>query len=106
MFLTKTFKAATVTLALIATAAPSFAQGHRVWIEQWDEDSSSRVREHFGMFTKEGFSAVFYPEVQYNFGGGFELHAGALVYAGQEYSKFGSAETGASIIWTRARYSF
>lgn len=77
-----------------------------VWIEQWDEDSSSRVREHFGMFTKEGFSAVFYPEVQYNFGGGFELHAGALVYAGQEYSKFGSAETGASIIWTRARYSF
>ncbi len=77
-----------------------------IWEESWDADAGERVRVYHSMFTPEGFGAVIYPEVQYNFGGGFELHAGALLQLGPTTSKFGDPAAGGSMIWTRARYSF
>jgi len=77
-----------------------------VWIEQWDEDTGQRVRVHRHMFTKEGANAVIYPEIRYNFGFGFEMHAGALVMLGQKHSKFGAPESGGNQIFTRFKYSF
>jgi hypothetical protein len=77
-----------------------------VTISEYDEDLGKRTMTHRSMFTKDGFSGVLYPEVQYNFGGGFELHGGALIYLGKEWTKFGSPEVGPSMIFTRARYSF
>jgi len=77
-----------------------------VYEEQWDDAAKKRVREHHGMFSSKGFSAVIYPELQYNFGNGFELGAGALLMLGQEQTKFGDPATGGHQIFTRARYLF
>lgn len=77
-----------------------------VTISEFDADLGERTMTHKSMFTKDGFSGVLYPEVQYNFGGGFELHGGALIYLGKEWTKFGSPEVGPSMLFTRARYSF
>lgn len=74
--------------------------------ERWDEAAQKRVREHHSMFSEKGFSAVIYPEVQYNFGGGFELHAGALLMLGQDHTKFGDPANGGHQVFTRARFSF
>ena len=77
-----------------------------IYEERWDEVVGERVREHLGMFTSRGFSAVIYPEVQYNFGNGFELGAGALVMLGDTDSKFGDPATGGSQVFTRARFTW
>jgi len=72
----------------------------------WDDSLGARVTEDKHAFTPEGFSAVIYPEFQYNFGGGFELHVGALLQFGREYTKFGDAAAGGHQFFVRARYSF
>lgn len=74
--------------------------------EKWDEAAQKRQRRSYSMFTSEGFTAVVYPEVNYNFGGGWELGAGALFQLGRDYSKFGAPENGGSLVWGRARYSY
>ena len=77
-----------------------------VYEERWDAEAEERVRTTHGMFTKEGFSAVIFPELSYNFGNGLELGGGVLVQLGKKQSKFGDPAAGGSLAWTRARYSF
>jgi hypothetical protein len=72
----------------------------------FDPATGVRVTEHHTMFTEEGFSAVIYPEIDYNFKNGLELGIGALWQIGKDYSKFGDPATGGSLVWTRARFSF
>jgi len=73
---------------------------------EWDESVQQRTTTFYHPFTPEGFSAVVYPEFQYNFGGGFELHVGALLQFGKDYSKFGDPAAGGHQVYARARYSF
>lgn len=75
-------------------------------VEYYDMDATERVSEHYHPFTGEGFSAVLYPEFQYNFGHGFELHVGALIQLGKDYTKFGDPAGGGSQVFVRGRYSF
>jgi hypothetical protein len=77
-----------------------------VWEESYDPGLGERVRVHHDLFSSDGFSAIIYPEIQYNFGNGFEMHAGALFQLGKPATKFGAPENGGSMIWTRARYAF
>jgi hypothetical protein len=74
--------------------------------EKWDATAATRVRTHHSMFTSEGFSAVLYPEFNFNFGNGLELAAGALVMLGDDSTKFGDPAAGGTLIWTRARFSY
>jgi hypothetical protein len=73
--------------------------------EQWDPARGERVQTSHPFYTKEGFSAVIYPELSYNFGNGLELSAGALVQLGKDYTKFGDPAAGGSTVFTRARFS-
>jgi len=68
--------------------------------------SGEPERTHYSMFTSEGFSAVLYPELHYTFGNGLELGAGALIYLGDEDTRFGDPATGGHQIFTRARFSY
>ena len=64
------------------------------------------MQEHRSLFTSDGFSAVIYPEINYNFGRGLELGAGALLMLGKDHTKFGDPATGGNQIFTRARWQF
>ena len=77
-----------------------------VTVDEWSETQNKRVTKHFGLFTKEGFSAVLFPEFTYNFGSGLELGVGALIELGRGYTKFGDPAAGGSTLFTRGRYSF
>ena len=77
-----------------------------VYRNEWDADTGAHALTRRGLFTKEGFSAVIFPAIQYNFGNGLELHGGALLELGQPWTKFGAPETGGHQIWLRARYSY
>jgi hypothetical protein len=77
-----------------------------VTFSHWDDAKQERVMEHYSMFTKDGFSASIFPELDYNFGNGLELGAGALVLLGRSYTKFGDPAAGGSLIFTRGRFSF
>ena len=74
--------------------------------EHYDPKTRQRVRTSYSPFTEEGFSMVVYPEVNYNFGNGLDLGAGALIQLGKDYSKFGSAEAGGTVVWTRGKFQF
>lgn len=74
--------------------------------EHWDSERKERVSTHHSFFSAEGFSAVLYPEFNYNFGNGLELGAGALFQLGKEHTKFGDPATGGDLVWTRGRFSF
>ena len=74
--------------------------------ESYDKSTKQREQGHYGLFTKEGFSAVIFPELDYNAGNGLELAVGALFLLGCDYTKFGDPAAGGSQFWTRARYSF
>jgi hypothetical protein len=71
-----------------------------------DPTTMKQVQTFHSFFTKEGFSATIYPELDYNFGNGLELGAGALVLLGGTWTKFGDPAAGGSIVFTRGRYSF
>jgi hypothetical protein len=75
-----------------------------VWKDEWN--GSARERTFYSAFTPEGRAGVLYPELQYNFGGGFDSAVGALIQYGKSYSKFGAPEAGGSLVFTRVRYSF
>jgi hypothetical protein len=72
----------------------------------FDKDTKQRVSKHYSLFTKEGFSAVLFPEFSYNFGNGLELGAGALIELGKDYTKFGDPAAGGSTVFTRGKFSF
>jgi hypothetical protein len=74
--------------------------------DHWDEAKNRRVQTKHGMFTSEGFSAVIYPEFNYNFRNGLELGLGALLMPGKASTKFGDPATGGTLVFGRARYSF
>ena len=74
--------------------------------QYWDPVAQQRVSDYHNIFTSDGFSAVLYPEFNYNFGNGLELGGGGLVMLGNRNSKFGDPQTGGTLIWTRGRYSF
>jgi hypothetical protein len=74
--------------------------------EQFDVNENARVTEHHSLFSKAGFSAVIYPELNYNFGNGLDLGLGALFQLGKTYTKFGDPAAGGSLVWTRARMAF
>jgi len=73
---------------------------------QWDDSLQQRTMTHYSLFTKEGFSASIFPELDYNFGNGLELGAGALLLLGASTTKFGDPAAGGSEVFTRGRYSF
>ena len=72
----------------------------------WDADSAQRVRTHYNLFTPEGFSATLLPELQFNFGNGFDVAAGALIPLGASYTKFGDPASGGPQVYFKAKYSF
>lgn len=72
----------------------------------YDKSTKQREQGHYGLFTKEGFTAVLFPELDWNAGNGLELALGALFLLGRDYTKFGDPAAGGSQVWTRARYSF
>jgi len=74
--------------------------------DTWDPVQQARVQTHHSLFSKEGFSAVIYPEFVWNFHNGLEMGAGVLLMLGREYTKFGDPAAGGSLVWTRARYSY
>jgi hypothetical protein len=65
-----------------------------------------RVMTSHGAFTKEGQSAVIYPEFAYNFGNGLQLGGGALIQMGSEDTKFGAPAAGGNLVFTRGKFSF
>jgi hypothetical protein len=74
--------------------------------EVYDDAQGARVQTHHSPFSADGFSAVVYPELNYNFGNGLDLGAGFLLLLGKEYTKFGDPKAGGSIAWMRARFAF
>jgi hypothetical protein len=72
----------------------------------FDAAKGERVTEHHSMFTEDGFGAVIYPEVNYNFGNGLDLGIGALWQIGKDWGKFGDPAAGGSLVWGRARFAF
>lgn len=74
--------------------------------DKWDPQQEKRVRTHHSPFSEEGFSMVVFPEVNYNFGNGLDLGAGALFQLGKDYTKFGDPAAGGSTVWTRGKFSF
>jgi hypothetical protein len=72
----------------------------------FDPEIGGRVTKHHSMFTKDGFSAVLYPEINYNFGNGLDLGAGVLAQMGKDWTKFGDPATGGTIAWGRGRFAF
>lgn len=77
-----------------------------IYEESWNPTSGEREVIWHHLFTKDGFSAVIYPSLAWNFGNGLEVEGGALLELGKPWSKFGSPEAGGNQLWTRARYSF
>ncbi len=77
-----------------------------VWTVQYDPVAGERVKDFHGPFSDEGFGAILYPEVNYNFGNGLDLGAGALFQVGKEHGKFGDPAAGGSLAWARTRFAF
>ena len=74
--------------------------------ERWDDETQKRIRINHSPFSEEGFSMVVYPEIDYNFGNGLDLAAGALFQLGKDHTKFGDPAAGGSTVWTRGKFSF
>jgi len=74
--------------------------------EKYSKSEKKRVRTPISAFTSESLSMVIFPSLNYNFGEGFELSAGALLNLGDDNSKFGDPAAGGNMVWTRGRFSF
>lgn len=74
--------------------------------DHFDPARNRRVQTKHSMFSAEGFSAVIFPELNYNFRNGLEMGLGALLMLGKEHSKFGDPATGGTLVFARAKYSF
>lgn len=77
-----------------------------IYTEQWREAAGRRVRDYHPFYTRKGFSAILYPEFQYNFGNGFVWGMGALWQMGEPYTKFGDPAAGGTLAWTRAAFTY
>jgi hypothetical protein len=77
-----------------------------IYVSQWNEPAQARAQTHYNFWTGVGFSAVVFPELDYNFGGGVTLALGALLQLGKPYTKFGDPAGGGSLVWTRATYAY
>src|SRR5262249_54843361 len=75
-------------------------------VDEWSDEEGKRVQTKVSPFSKEGFSSVIFPEINYNFGNGLELATGVLLQLGKDYTKFGDPAAGGSLVWTRGRFSF
>jgi len=74
--------------------------------EVYDANLGRRVQTKHSPFSEEGFSAVIYPELNYNFGNGLDLGLGLLLQLGNTNTKFGDPAAGGSLGWMRARLAF
>jgi hypothetical protein len=74
--------------------------------QSYDIAAGERVNEFHHPFSPEGFSAVIYPSINWNFGYGFELGGGALFQFGKSYTVFGDPAAGGSVVFVNGRYSF
>lgn len=74
--------------------------------ERYSRSEGRRVRTSYAPWSADGFSAVLFPELSYNFGEGLVLAAGALFELGKSYTKFGEAAAGGSVAWFRGVYDF
>ncbi len=74
-------------------------------VDQWDPVRQQRVQTNLPPFSSGGYSFVLYPDLNYNFGNGFELGCGALIQLGETYTKFGDPAAGGTVVFTRARFS-
>ncbi|MSP24020.1 MAG: hypothetical protein EXR75_02425 [Myxococcales bacterium] len=72
----------------------------------YDQAAGKRIKVSHSMFTEKGFSAVIYPELNYNFGNGLDLGLGVLGQLGKTSTKFGDPAGGGSVVWTRTRFNF
>jgi len=77
-----------------------------ILITTYDTEKEERVEQRYAWHTEQGRSMVLYPEINHNFGNGFELAGGAVVMVGEDWTKFGDPATGGTQIFTRAKYSF
>ena len=77
-----------------------------IYVTRWDPAQEKRVETHDGPFTPNGYSAILYPEVDYNLGGGLTIALGALLQLGRPYTKFGDPAAGGSLAWGRATYAY
>lgn len=75
-------------------------------MDYYDEDAGARRRTHYSFFTEEGFTAVIFPQLSYNFGYGFDASIGALIKLGADTTKFGDPAAGGSIAFMQGRFSF
>ncbi len=75
-------------------------------IDTPDPGTAERSEVRFGALTPEGRSMIFYPELSYNVGGGFDVAVGALVQSGEPYTRFGDPAAGGSFAFTRAGLAF
>jgi hypothetical protein len=74
--------------------------------QSFNPRTGRRVSDTYSIFSGRGASAVLFPELTYNVGGGLDLSIGALANLGRSYTKFGDPAVGGTEIWTRARYSY
>jgi hypothetical protein len=74
--------------------------------ERYSMSQMKRVRTRHHPFSADGFSMVLFPELTYNFGAGFELGIGGLIFVGKAHTKFGDPAAGGNEIFTRGSFSF
>ncbi len=61
---------------------------------EWSEAKGKRTQTKHSPFSKEGFSAVLYPEVTQNLGEGLTVSAGTILMFGEPHTKFGDPAAG------------
>jgi hypothetical protein len=69
-------------------------------------EGGKRSVENFGPFSKNGFSAVLYPELMVALGDGLNLGIGTVQLFGAKHTKFGDPAAGGDLAFTRVRYDF
>jgi len=74
--------------------------------QSYDVAAGERVNEFKHPFSEDGFSAVIYPSINWKFGYGFELGAGALFQLGKAHTVFGDPAAGGSVVFVNGKYSF
>ncbi|MCP4873088.1 MAG: hypothetical protein GY898_30720 [Proteobacteria bacterium] len=75
-------------------------------VQGYDIAAGERTNTFHAPFSEEGFSAVIYPSINWNFGYGFELGAGALFQLGKSHTVFGDPAAGGSVVFVNGKYSF
>ena len=74
--------------------------------ESGSTSGGERRVDEFSPFSKEGFSAVLYPELMFNMGNGLTAGFGTIQMFGEDYTKFGDLAAGGDLLFARGRYQF